>query len=157
MAVSRTRRLFGATATLRRALLTITAFLIAALPLSPSFAAGQDAAVAKELPCFHRGVAIHNMMNWATVDPAHPDRYVSPAFVGPNYETSDALLRHVSASGIDFIRLTIDPGPFLQFSGADREALYQHMKRVVEPGTFEILAGPNSVDLKTTTLEVTAQ
>ena len=30
------------------------------------------------------------------------------------------------------------------------------MKRVVEPGAFEIMVGPNSVDLKTTTLEVTS-
>jgi hypothetical protein len=30
------------------------------------------------------------------------------------------------------------------------------MKRVVEPGVFEILVGPNSADLKTTTLEVTS-
>ena len=29
------------------------------------------------------------------------------------------------------------------------------MKRVVEPGTFTISAGPNSVDLKSTTLTVT--
>ena len=29
------------------------------------------------------------------------------------------------------------------------------MKRVVEPGTFTILAGPNSVDIKTATLRVT--
>jgi beta-glucosidase len=28
------------------------------------------------------------------------------------------------------------------------------MKRVVEPGTFSIFAGPNSVDLKKTTLTV---
>jgi len=30
------------------------------------------------------------------------------------------------------------------------------MKRVVEPGAFEIMVGPNSVDLKTATLEVTS-
>ena len=31
-----------------------------------------------------------------------------------------------------------------------------NMKRVVEPGTFTISAGPNSVDLKTTKLTVVA-
>jgi hypothetical protein len=30
------------------------------------------------------------------------------------------------------------------------------MKHVVEPGAFEIMAGPNSVDLKTATLDVTS-
>jgi hypothetical protein len=29
---------------------------------------------------------------------------VFPAFVGPNYETSDALLRNVAAAGFDFVR-----------------------------------------------------
>jgi len=31
------------------------------------------------------------------------------------------------------------------------------MKRVVEPGTFTISAGPNSVDLKSSTLTVAAR
>jgi len=30
------------------------------------------------------------------------------------------------------------------------------MKHIVEPGAFEIMVGPNSVDLKTVTLEVTS-
>jgi beta-glucosidase len=30
------------------------------------------------------------------------------------------------------------------------------MKHVVEPGAFEIMVGPNSVDLKTATLDVTS-
>jgi beta-glucosidase len=30
------------------------------------------------------------------------------------------------------------------------------MKRVVEPGEFHIMVGPNSVDLKTTTLQITS-
>jgi beta-glucosidase len=29
------------------------------------------------------------------------------------------------------------------------------MKRVVEPGAFEIMVGPNSVELKTVTLDIT--
>ena len=61
-----------------------------------------------------------------------PSRYVFPAFAGPNYETSDALLRNVTAAGFDFVRLTIDPGPFLQFTGTKREALDQHLRGVVE-------------------------
>jgi endoglucanase len=82
--------------------------------------------------CFRRGVAIHNMMNWATVRDTEPKQYIVPAFVGPAYETPDALLRNVAAAGFDFIRLTIDPGPFLQFSGADREGLDRHLVAVVE-------------------------
>jgi endoglucanase len=125
-------RLCNVVGRLRRVLAPIAGLLAVFLAVSPTIAASQDASAAADLPCYRRGVAIHNMMNWAAVDPSHPDRYVSPAFVGPNYETSDALLRHVAAAGFDFVRLTIDPGPYLQFSGPDRAALDQHMKRVVE-------------------------
>src|SRR5690242_18136054 len=57
---------------------------------------------------FERGVAIHNMMNWAAVEAADPGRYSLPPFVGPNYETPDALLRNLTKAGFDFVRLTID-------------------------------------------------
>jgi beta-glucosidase len=58
-----------------------------------------------------------------------------------------------------FKRVTLAPGESktVQFT-LDREAFAlwnQEMKRVVEPGAFEIMVGPNSVDLKTTALEVT--
>ncbi len=58
-----------------------------------------------------------------------------------------------------FRRVTLAPGESrtIQFT-LDREAFSlwnQEMKRIVEPGAFEIMVGPNSVDLKTTTLEIT--
>jgi endoglucanase len=82
--------------------------------------------------CFRRGVAIHNMMNWAAVEPGQPTKYMAPAFSGPPYETPDALLRNVAAAGFDFVRLTVDPGPFLQFTGADRDALDRQLIALVE-------------------------
>ena len=125
---------FGCVAVLlrRRAFQWTVVLLVQLLSTLPLFAATQDVAATKDIPCFHRGVAIHNMMNWAAVEPSDPNRYVFPAFVGPNYETSDALLRNVAAAGFDFVRLTIDPGPFLQFTGSKREALDQHLKGAVE-------------------------
>lgn len=58
-----------------------------------------------------------------------------------------------------FERVTLAPGESktVRFT-LDREAFAlwnQEMKRVVEPGAFEIMVGPNSVDLKSTTLEIT--
>jgi len=58
-----------------------------------------------------------------------------------------------------FRRVTLAPGESktIQFT-LDREAFAlwnQDMKRVVEPGAFEVMVGPNSVDLKTTQLDVT--
>lgn len=125
---------FGSVAALlrRRAFHFIIALVAELLLTLPLLAATQDLAATKDLPCFHRGVAIHNMMNWAAVEPSDPSRYVFPAFAGPNYEVSDTLLRNVAAAGFDFVRLTIDPGPFLQFAGTKREALDQHLKGVVE-------------------------
>jgi endoglucanase len=80
---------------------------------------------------FQRGVAIHNMMNWARVEPSDPRRYAWPPFSGAAYETSDLLLRNVASAGFDFVRLTVDPGPFLQFSGKHRDALDAHLVQVV--------------------------
>jgi beta-glucosidase len=59
-----------------------------------------------------------------------------------------------------FRRVALAPGESktVQFT-LDREAFAlwnPQMQRVVEPGAFEIMVGPNSVDLKTTTLEVTS-
>ena len=34
----------------------------------------------REIPCFHRGVAVDNMMNWAAVEPSDPNRFAFPAF-----------------------------------------------------------------------------
>jgi len=40
--------------------------------------------------------------------------------------------------------------------GRDDFAIWdEDMHHVVEPGTFEVMAGPDSVSLKTSTLEVT--
>jgi beta-glucosidase len=58
-----------------------------------------------------------------------------------------------------FRRITLAAGQSttVQFA-LDREAFAlwdQHMKHVVEPGAFEIMAGGSSADVKTVTLTVT--
>jgi hypothetical protein len=82
-------------------------------------------------PLFERGVAIHNMMNWAAVERTDPRRYAWPPFAGAPYETSDVLLRNLARVGFDFIRLTLDPGPFLQFTERRRELLDRHLLALV--------------------------
>jgi endoglucanase len=96
------------------------------LALSPAVADERSA------PCFRRGVAIHNMMNWAAVEQSDATHYAAPAFAGPTYEVSDQLLRNVAQAGFDFVRLTVDPGPFIQFTGNARDALDERLKAVVE-------------------------
>ena len=55
--------------------------------------------------------------------------------------------------------MTLQPGETRQVDIAirpDSLALWnREMERVVEPGTFQIMAGPNSEDLKSVTLTVT--
>ncbi|MBX5462350.1 MAG: glycoside hydrolase family 3 C-terminal domain-containing protein [Steroidobacteraceae bacterium] len=46
------------------------------------------------------------------------------------------------------VTFTLDPNAFAFWD--------QNMKRVVEPGEFHIMVGPNSVDLKSTTLQITS-
>ncbi|WAC49343.1 glycoside hydrolase family 3 C-terminal domain-containing protein [Asticcacaulis sp. SL142] len=57
-----------------------------------------------------------------------------------------------------FKRVTLEPGAkttvSFEITTHDLEFYNMEMKRVVEPGTFTIMAGPNSVDLKKTTLTV---
>ncbi|HWU96679.1 MAG TPA: glycoside hydrolase family 3 C-terminal domain-containing protein, partial [Sphingomonas sp.] len=57
-----------------------------------------------------------------------------------------------------FQRVTLQPGEkktvSFELTPADLSLWNVAMKRVVEPGTFTISAGPNSVDLKSTTLTV---
>jgi beta-glucosidase len=75
------------------------------------------------------------------------------------HETVSSVTRPVKELK-GFRRITLAPGQSttVQFT-LDRDAFSmwdEHMKHVVEPGMFEIMAGPNSVDLKTVTLEVTS-
>jgi beta-glucosidase len=57
-----------------------------------------------------------------------------------------------------FKRITLNPGErqtvSFDITPADLQFYNMDMQRVVEPGTFTISAGPNSVDLKTATLTV---
>lgn len=59
-----------------------------------------------------------------------------------------------------FKRITLEPGQSktVEFTlGRDAFEFWNaQMKRVVEPGSFDILVGPSSVDLKSVTLEVTS-
>jgi beta-glucosidase len=58
-----------------------------------------------------------------------------------------------------FKRVTLNPGESRDLSFTlDKEAFHfwnDKMERVVEPGEFDIMAGNNSVDLKTVTLTIT--
>src|ERR1051326_8345576 len=69
-------------------------------------------------------------MAFAPLEPAPSRQFVFPPFSYPE----DGLARELAVlrrSGFDFVRLAIDPGPFLQFQGSRRDALEQMLLRNV--------------------------
>lgn len=72
---------------------------------------------------FRRGGSIHSMMNWGTLRDGDPQHYVPRPFETPRNDFPAAFTRDFARSGFDFIRLTLDVGPFMQLQGADRQAL----------------------------------
>jgi len=92
--------------------------LIAALA-SATAAHAADSGVAAE---FRRGIGI-GAMAWAAVEPGHPANFAFPPFVGPSYALSMQELQTLKRTDFDFVRLAVDPGPFLQFHGPHRDLL----------------------------------
>ena len=69
-----------------------------------------------------RGISIHNAMNWGVTG---PDKlaYVERPFESEPHRLSPPEIEAVKRAGFDFVRLTLDPGPFLQFEGKARDGL----------------------------------
>ena len=72
---------------------------------------------------FRRGASVHNVMNWASLDPADKLKYQWPPFATPQHQLPTAILDNMRHAGFDFIRLTLDPGVFLQIEGSRRNEL----------------------------------
>jgi hypothetical protein len=68
---------------------------------------------------FHRGIGISHMLAWANVE---ADRtFAFPPFAGADRTMSPAEMRQLTEAGLDFVRLAVDPGPFLQLTGWKRD------------------------------------
>jgi hypothetical protein len=98
----------------------------AILALAATFAAAPANAAPLEL---HRGVAVHEWLNWSPLEPDGSYRW-------PPYQTQEEWLSRdrpagdwaagdkfqlIRSLGFDFIRLTVDPGPLLSTSGTKRQ------------------------------------
>jgi endoglucanase len=105
------------------------------LAIAPAHA--QNPAIA-----FQRGIAIGHALAWAAVEPP-PSR----AFVFPPFADSAMHLGHelkvLRRTGFDFVRLAVDPGPFLQFQGSRRdrldEILMDRVKSILAAGLSVIV------------------
>jgi endoglucanase len=70
-----------------------------------------------------RGLNIHHAMNWAKLSSPTATTYLYPAFADDGHRLDMSELQAIRSAGFDFVRLTVDPGPFLQFKGAQRDEL----------------------------------
>lgn len=72
---------------------------------------------------FRRGIGISHAMAWARIEigPAHT--FAFPPFSDQGNALTRDELRTLRRTGFDFVRLAVDPGPFLQFQGPHRDAL----------------------------------
>ena len=82
-------------------------------------AAGADSADTGT--AFRRGIGISHAMAWAPIDRLTRD-FAFPPFDPVNALTRDEL-QTLRRTGFDFVRLAVDPGPFLQLQGLRRDAL----------------------------------
>lgn len=98
---------------------------------------GLPGANAQESLQFRHGVSIHDAMNWATMEPGNT-RYVFPPFSDARHSLTRDELAIIHKDGFTFVRLTVDPGPFLQFQGKQLDATYdilrQRARMIIEGG-----------------------
>ena len=99
----------------RRALLAGAAACAASAALPAS---AQSAALR-----LRRGGSIHSMLNWPELQPGSRDGFLWPPFSAPKYQIAPALLAAFKRVGLDFIRMTVDPAPFLSTQGERRAEL----------------------------------
>jgi len=99
---------------------------IAALALIAALAAAPATAAPLEL---HRGVAVHEWLNWSPLEPdgsyrwppyRTQEEWLAGARPASDWPAGDKFAR-IRSLGFDFIRLTVDPGPLLSTDGARRQ------------------------------------
>lgn len=81
---------------------------------------------------FHRGVGIHSMMNWGSLKSGSASHYEPRPFEEPRSAFPEALVKELVPAGFDFVRLSLDAGPFMQLQGPDRTALERKLVSNIE-------------------------
>src|SRR5438309_678852 len=71
---------------------------------------------------FRRGIAVAHAIAWAAVEPAPSRSFDYPTFADSPRNLGVELIG-LRRSGFDFVRLAVDPGPFLQLQGSRRDRL----------------------------------
>lgn len=111
---------------LRSGALTICAALLLVCGLAPN----PDPAEAQGVPFTgKRGVGVHGWTTWTRQ--TSPSTYALPVFNHPLGELSDAEIAALRQSGMDFVRLTVDPGVFIILQGPDRDDALARLETAV--------------------------
>lgn len=95
-------------------------------------AIGLHPANAQNFDGFKRGVALFHPLISATLQPGSNTKFAFPPFADAKHQLTNAQLAAIKNAGFDFVRLPVDPGPFLQFKGVQRDALDDIMRQRVQ-------------------------
>ncbi len=97
-----------------------------------------SAATAQNPPTLKRGINVGDYL-------AYPQSNDWPIFRGPRAETTDDELRRLAVAGFDFVRLPVEPSPFLDRSPGETQAMEQRLvafvKRITAVGMKVMVSG----------------
>ncbi len=92
---------------------------------------------------FQRGIGLSHVMGWAAVEPGAAHAFTFPPFADPSRVLTAPELQILKRTGFDYVRLAVDPGPFLQFHGARRDdmdhVLLDRVKLILASGLAVIV------------------
>lgn len=94
-----------------------------ALAAAASWLIALPAAGAESGTSFRHGIGISHAMAWARIEPGPLRAFAFPPFADASNALTSEQLQTLRRTGFDFVRLAVDPGPFLQFQETQREAL----------------------------------
>ena len=81
---------------------------------------------------FRRGVALFHPLVAGSMIIGSRSEYMPEPFSDAHHQLTSAQLAAITAAGFDFVRVPVDPGPFLQFKGARLDQLYEVMRQKIE-------------------------
>jgi hypothetical protein len=114
------------------------AVVAAALLLAASAAHADGGA---DSTAFRRGIGIAHTWGWAPLEPPPSRSYDIKSLMARAQSMSDDELHRLRQTGFDFVRLAVDPGPFLQAQGGQRDDL----DRILIRSVTQILSADLSV------------
>ncbi|MCV9939493.1 glycoside hydrolase family 5 protein [Boseaceae bacterium BT-24-1] len=78
-----------------------------------------------DIPLFRRGIGVSHALGWADV--GAEGSYGDAPFSAPRFRFDQPQRQAIRAAGFDFVRLAVDVGPFLAFTGPARDRLDERL------------------------------